>query len=537
MRNRGLRFSKIIVGILFIGSNTLVWSLDEKKLLPLLRNEKFKTYVKGSSDGAFLPYTEGTLQFGVGSHTISSKMTETYYDRYGNLIPSETVTDKLEYTRAEGYPIIKRESEWRSEGLDVYFKTKLEASKDEKGQPKFTWMRQSKDSNTTESVFDSNFDPNFKPNLENEFLVNLWAQENPKIGDKKVLTYSSPIDRYTTDDEPLPQKMPYKRIIKVEEILPDPDRPNGKIYKFKDITYQPLEKNYDKYFFYVDERGFNRMFVSPSGGTETITTYPNNGSPPFNFTQSTGPKKKPLLIHISDSIPEDSKNIKLEVTVTGKGHEHIQAGPHQKIIHLQDKSIIHTGNDIEPITVPQIASSDEIVNEKDSELNADLSKKVDSAIGNEKSLPKIAVLIASVLNQNIHYCTAFQDTDLTLEESQEHGFGDCTDFSKLEAAFARKKGIPARVARGVVLTGKELQGHNWTELLIDGKWQAFEPQTGQFIEGGENYFRLSTHPTGDNKAWQVGKELNYTIKLKKEDNDRVDVEALKKYLQSLMQPH
>jgi hypothetical protein len=53
--------------------------------------------------------------------------------------------------------------------------------------------------------------------------------------------------------------------------------------------------------------------------------------------------------------------------------------------------------------------------------------------------------------------------------------GDCTEHAVLTSALARLRGIPARVAVGVVLvsTGRkhEAFGHAWAEFLEDGKWQ------------------------------------------------------------------
>jgi transglutaminase-like putative cysteine protease len=56
--------------------------------------------------------------------------------------------------------------------------------------------------------------------------------------------------------------------------------------------------------------------------------------------------------------------------------------------------------------------------------------------------------------------------------------GDCTEYSVLLAALARKAGIPARVAIGVAIlqTPSTYQsfGHAWVEMLVDGRWQTFD---------------------------------------------------------------
>ena len=56
--------------------------------------------------------------------------------------------------------------------------------------------------------------------------------------------------------------------------------------------------------------------------------------------------------------------------------------------------------------------------------------------------------------------------------------GDCTEYSVLLAALARKAGIPARVVLGVAIlqTGSTYasSGHAWVEMLVDGQWRTFD---------------------------------------------------------------
>lgn len=48
--------------------------------------------------------------------------------------------------------------------------------------------------------------------------------------------------------------------------------------------------------------------------------------------------------------------------------------------------------------------------------------------------------------------------------------GDCTEHAVLLAALARARGIPARVAIGLVYYRQEFLYHMWNELYIDGTW-------------------------------------------------------------------
>jgi len=52
--------------------------------------------------------------------------------------------------------------------------------------------------------------------------------------------------------------------------------------------------------------------------------------------------------------------------------------------------------------------------------------------------------------------------------------GDCTEHAVLLAALARARGIPARVAVGLVLQGDAFYYHMWTEALVNGCWVGFD---------------------------------------------------------------
>ena len=60
--------------------------------------------------------------------------------------------------------------------------------------------------------------------------------------------------------------------------------------------------------------------------------------------------------------------------------------------------------------------------------------------------------------------------------------GDCTEHAVLLAAMLRAKGIPARVAVGLVYVGNKnpsFGGHMWTEAFLDGKWHALDGTLGR----------------------------------------------------------
>jgi len=52
--------------------------------------------------------------------------------------------------------------------------------------------------------------------------------------------------------------------------------------------------------------------------------------------------------------------------------------------------------------------------------------------------------------------------------------GDCTEHAVLLAALCRARGVPARVAMGVVYLGGIFGGHAWTEAWVDDQWVALD---------------------------------------------------------------
>ena len=64
--------------------------------------------------------------------------------------------------------------------------------------------------------------------------------------------------------------------------------------------------------------------------------------------------------------------------------------------------------------------------------------------------------------------------------------GDCTEFAVLLAALARAKGIPTRVAYGLVyadrFSGKKdvFSPHAWVQVWTGTRWQSYDAGIGQF---------------------------------------------------------
>lgn len=67
----------------------------------------------------------------------------------------------------------------------------------------------------------------------------------------------------------------------------------------------------------------------------------------------------------------------------------------------------------------------------------------------------------------------------TAGQVMESGEGDCTEHAVLLAALARARGIPARVAIGLVYQNRAFLYHMWTEMYVEGRWIALDATLAQ----------------------------------------------------------
>lgn len=153
-------------------------------------------------------------------------------------------------------------------------------------------------------------------------------------------------------------------------------------------------------------------------------------------------------------------------------------GPHEAEVTVTPLSSDSTG---------KAAANGESIR-KDTSTEADLSpndliqsddplvvQMAQQAVPDEQDPWKIAQALERLVNESIttkSFSTAFA-TAAEVAKSKE---GDCTEHAVLLAALARARGIPARVAIGLVYV-ESMQGfgyHMWTEVYVDGRWVALD---------------------------------------------------------------
>ncbi len=103
-----------------------------------------------------------------------------------------------------------------------------------------------------------------------------------------------------------------------------------------------------------------------------------------------------------------------------------------------------------------------------------------SVAPDETDISKLAVQLESLVKHTIKLKN-FSQAFATAAEVAREREGDCTEHSVLLAALARARGIPARVAIGLVYQPAS-QGfvyHMWNELWIDDRWVPMDATLGR----------------------------------------------------------
>jgi hypothetical protein len=114
------------------------------------------------------------------------------------------------------------------------------------------------------------------------------------------------------------------------------------------------------------------------------------------------------------------------------------------------------------------------------------------AAGDEKDPWKTALALERFVNEKITKKN-FSQTFATAADVAETLSGDCTEHAVLLAALARARGIPSRVALGLVYVPSEqaFGFHMWTEVYVDDRWIGVDGTLGQGGLGA-GHLKLST---------------------------------------------
>lgn len=102
--------------------------------------------------------------------------------------------------------------------------------------------------------------------------------------------------------------------------------------------------------------------------------------------------------------------------------------------------------------------------------------------------------------------------------------GDCTEHAVLLAALLRARGIPSRVAIGLVYAPRHsgFAGHMWTEAFLDGRWVPLDATLGR---GGiaATHIKMSDSSLAGDSAVPVGAFFSVTMLL---GRMQIDIESV-----------
>jgi hypothetical protein len=112
--------------------------------------------------------------------------------------------------------------------------------------------------------------------------------------------------------------------------------------------------------------------------------------------------------------------------------------------------------------------------------DAEVQKHAEAAAGGETDPWKIATRMEKWVYENLKKKN-FSTLLASAAEVARDLSGDCTEHAVLLAAMARAKGIPSRVAVGLVYVDSlsSFGGHMWTEVNIDGVWYPLDATLAQ----------------------------------------------------------
>lgn len=158
------------------------------------------------------------------------------------------------------------------------------------------------------------------------------------------------------------------------------------------------------------------------------------------------------------------------VFVSGASQQVKSLGPHTAEITVYAIRPGRTGGNPTAISDPP-TDDDRRPNNMIQSDNPKIVAMAREAAGDEKDPWKIAVKLEDYVRRIITTKDFSQGFATAAEVAETHE-GDCTEHSVLLAALARARGIPARVAIGLVYVerSRSLAYHMWNEVYLEGRW-------------------------------------------------------------------
>lgn len=191
--------------------------------------------------------------------------------------------------------------------------------------------------------------------------------------------------------------------------------------------------------------------------------------------------------------PHDSRRAVYRVTVPGEDPAKVlSVGPGQELKRIAPATVDLTVTaQLPPEQGPaQEAAPGEEFLASNSFLQSDdelVRKHATEAVGEERDPWKVAQEMERWVYMNIK-TKNFSTLLASAAEVAKSLAGDCTEHAVLLAAMCRSRGIPARVAIGLVYAPSlsSFGGHMWTEVFVRGGWVPLDATQGQGHVGADH---------------------------------------------------
>ena len=186
--------------------------------------------------------------------------------------------------------------------------------------------------------------------------------------------------------------------------------------------------------------------------------------------------------------PHATKRVRYRVHVDGEDPVTIfAAGPSQQVRPIDANTAEVTVFAIQPGSAGNPDAKSDPPTAQDREPNnwiqsdhPEIVAAAQEAAGDLKDPWQVAVALERYAHRRIPRPGFSQAFDTAVDVLRS-GEGDCTEHAVLLAALARARGIPARVAVGLVYHRQAFLYHMWTEMYLDGRWT---PMDATLSQGG-----------------------------------------------------
>jgi len=142
--------------------------------------------------------------------------------------------------------------------------------------------------------------------------------------------------------------------------------------------------------------------------------------------------------------------------------------------HVVELHVHPPSSSSQPLNCGEVADSSTTESSVWIQANAPEIVQLAQTASSGESDPRNIVLALAKLVYRTVKNKGYDHAFLSALEVAQRKEGDCTEHAVLLAALARARGLPARVAVGLVLQGDAFYYHMWTEVFIDGCWVGFD---------------------------------------------------------------